>query len=82
MKLSVFFEITDKLANSNNQATITLKSGKTITFTPATTDIYAIEEECSKGNECIPTPSVIVLEEGVNQRITYIEVEEIAMLTI
>lgn len=79
MKLQVFQQIFDKLADSEEQATITLKNGKEITFTPATTDMYAIEEEYSKKLECIPTPSTIVLE---GEHMAYIEVEEIAMVTI
>lgn len=79
MKLQIFQQIFDKLANSNSQAVITLKSGKELTFTPATTDMYAIEEGYSKEQECIPTPSVIVLE---GEHMAYIEVEEIATITI
>ena len=82
MKLQIFQQIFDELSDSELQATITPKNGKEITFTPATTDMYAIEEEYSKENECIPTPSVIVLEEGGDRRTTYIEVEEIAMVAI
>lgn len=81
MKLQIFQQIFDKLADSNSQAVITLKSGKELTFTPATTDMYAIEEEYSKEQGCIPTPSVIVLE-GAEGNMTYIEVEEIAMVAI
>lgn len=79
MKLQIFQKIFDKLADSNEQASITLKSGKEITFTPATTDMYAIEEEYSKEQGRIPTPNTIVLE---GEHMAYIEVEEIAMITI
>lgn len=79
MKLQIFQQIFDKLADSNEQATITLKSGKEITFTPATTDMYAIEEAYNKEKGYLPTPSVIVLE---GEHMAYIEVEEIAMITI
>ena len=81
MKLQIFQQIFDKLADSEQLATITLKSGATVAFTPATTNMYAIEEKYSKELECIPTPSVIVLE-GADNRMAYIEVEEIAMVTI
>lgn len=81
MKLSVFFKITDALADiDNSQATITLKNGNTINFIPASSDIYAIEEEYSKELEQIPTPSVIVIE--TPEHTAYIDVEEIAMVTI